>query len=325
MAMDKTAKGSLLILAASLIWGLTPIIEKMAVRIVEPLAISGWRFFLAGLIALIFLEKKGVSLKTGQKEKIILFLAALAGAAAAPFLWYAGLTLTSAITASLIERLEPLWVGLLGFLLLREKIKEDEIFGTILVSAGVLVAVSNISFDASLGSLMILFASFGWALQIVLTRDIVKRLDPWVTFTYQMLIGGFVSLAAGYILIGNNVYAFPIQGWYYVLALSIFASVIAGSMFFFGLKMIEAERASAITSTMPLFTIMFSVAFLNETLTTEQMIGAGLIVGGVIVLGAAKRVTWSVRHSLSLAMAVRRNLIEEINYLAHQLISRFWK
>lgn len=323
--MDKTAKGSLLILAASLIWGLTPILEKMTLRVVEPLAISGWRFFLAGLIVLLFLKKKKVPLKTGKKEKVVLFFAALTGAAAAPFLWYAGLSLTSAITASLIERLEPLWVGLLGFLLLRERVGKDEIFGTMLISVGVLVAVSNISFDASLGSLMILFASFGWALQIVLTRDIVKRLDPWVTFTYQMLIGGFVSLAAGYILIGNNVYAFPVHGWYYILILSILASVIAGSMFFFGLKMIEAERASAITSTMPLFTIMFSVAFLNETLTAQQIAGAGLIVCGVIVLGAAKRVTWSVRHSLSLVMAVKRNFLEEVKFFAHQLIARFWR
>ncbi len=321
--MDKTAKGSLLILAASLIWGATPIIEKIAVQIVEPIAVSGWRFFLAGLIALALLKGKKISLKTGRHEKIVLLLAAVTGAAAAPFLWYTGLTLTSAVTASLVERLEPLWVGLIGFLLLKERVKKDEVLGTALVSAGVLAAVSSITFDASLGVLMILFASFGWALQIVLTKDIIKRLNPWVTFTYEMLVGGFVSLVAGYFLIGNSVFSFPIQGWYYVLALSLFASVIAGSLFFFGLKMIEAERASAITSTMPLFTIIFSAAFLNEALSVQQMAGAALIVCGVIVLAAAKRVTWSVRHSLSLAIAVRRNFVEEVKFLAHEFISRF--
>ena len=310
--MDRVLKGSLYVLLAAALWGAMPIVETAALVYVNPIVLAAWRYFLAGLVIFVFLKARRVNIFVGNISGKKLFLAALVGSTLSPIFFYYGLLLTDPVTAVSIANTGVLWVGLLGVILLKEKIKKDEIIGTILIFLGVYVILNNIVLEASIGALMLLLASFSGALALVLHRGILHRVNPWVVTLYDRLAGGSFALIIALVLVGSGAIFVQIQGWYYIIFLTFFSAIIPGVILLFGLRLLEAERAAALFSTLPLFTMLFTVLFTNNPITDNQILGVVLIVSGAMVLSISKKLVWTLHHYTAFIVHYERNGMKNI-------------
>lgn len=76
--------------------------------------------------------------------------------------------------------------------------------------------------------------------------------------------------------------------WVGLIGLGVVSTVIAGTTFFFGLRRLGAPTAALIATLEPALTVVWAVTILGESLAALQVVGAVLVIGGVV---------WSQRQS----------------------------
>ncbi|MBI3413604.1 MAG: DMT family transporter [Candidatus Aenigmarchaeota archaeon] len=313
--MDSILKGSLYTAAAAIIWGGAPIVEKAAMDYVNPVVMGAWRYFIAGFMIFVYLRSRRVNMDISRLAGRRLFLASVLGAALLPALFYTGLFLTDPITASSISNIGVVWVGLFGMVFLKEKIRADELAGTLLVVIGVWIMLNKISFGSSVGAFMLIAASIVGAAAAVMERKSLLTVNPWIVSLYDRLVGGSVSLIASLFFVGSGAVLLSAQAWSYLLFLAVFASLIPALLFFYGLRLIEAERSAAILSTAPLFTVIFTSVFTNSSVTQNQFAGAVIIVAGVLILSASRKLITTMKHYTAIAINHEVNSVKKLRYI----------
>jgi drug/metabolite transporter (DMT)-like permease len=73
------------------------------------------------------------------------------------------------------------------------------------------------------------------------------------------------------------------------LSASGIAIGIAYIAFFAGLRIIGPVRASVLMNSEPIYTILLAAIMLGEELSHLQVLGAGLVVGGIIMVNVGKK------------------------------------
>jgi transporter family protein len=130
----------LLLIVTTLLWGATPIIEKVGLRKVDPLIGVTIRSAIvtAGLFILTFLLGKGKSLMEVDGKSLLLFgasgmMAGLLGM----WTYYTALKMEATSRIVPIAASYPLVTALLSVLILREGVTLPRIFGTALIVIGI--------------------------------------------------------------------------------------------------------------------------------------------------------------------------------------------
>ena len=129
-----------LLIVTTLLWGITPIIEKVGLRKIDPLIGVTIRSTIvtAGLFILTFLLGKGKSLMEVDGKSFLLFgasgmMAGLLGM----WTYYTALKMEATSKIVPIAASYPLVTALLSFLILREGVTLPRVFGTALIVIGI--------------------------------------------------------------------------------------------------------------------------------------------------------------------------------------------
>ena len=130
----------LLLIATALLWGTTPIIEKIGLTKVDPLIGVTIRsaIMTAGLFILTFLLGKGKALTELDGKSVLIFGASgvMAGILGM-WTYYAVLRIGPTSKVVPIAASYPLVTALLSVLILKEGITLDRVIGTVLIVSGI--------------------------------------------------------------------------------------------------------------------------------------------------------------------------------------------
>lgn len=114
--------------------------------------------------------------------------------------------------------------------------------------------------------------------------------DAAVTTTVMMTATGAVyavaSLLAGRPLDPSLV---PTSAWPGIVAVAVVASFLAIQTFYAGARRIGAARAALTATVEPLIIVVLAWLFLDQTLAPIQLVGAALIVAGVVIAQTSPR------------------------------------
>ncbi|HWK07336.1 MAG TPA: DMT family transporter [Puia sp.] len=92
-------------------------------------------------------------------------------------------------------------------------------------------------------------------------------------------VGGSITVGmSGHGVGGNGL-------WLYAVLLALFATVIPSFMLSAGMKRIGANNAAIVTSIGPVSTILQAHFILGDKIFTEQLVGTGLVILGVLLIG----------------------------------------
>lgn len=280
----------------SLLWGIAAPIIKYSLKFITPVSFLYFRFTFAGIIFAIPLIYKAFKTKPSLYEIGQYLLLGLLSTPLNLLLFFGGINKTTAIDASVIAILSPVLIVLGGILFLSEKVTKKEILGIIIAVVGTVVLTltplfgQNSGFFSNLnGILLIIAGDFVWAAFTLLSkRRKNQKLDPFILSAFSFIIGWFVILPLFLIERINNPlipylsFVDP-RSIFGIIYMAVFSSVIAYSLFTYGLSKIEASEASIFTYLQPLFAIPVSILFLKENLNLYHIIGAILIITGVVV------------------------------------------
>ena len=157
------------------VWGGTFIATKIALQEVSPATVVWLRFGMGVIVlgAAVFLRKEFAIPE--RKEWFYFALLGFIGVAFHQWLQANGLVTAQATTTAWIVATTPIFIALLGWLVLKEKLGWLKVGGIVLAALGVLLIVSNGNIGAlfagkegTIGDLLIFISAPNWAIYTVL-------------------------------------------------------------------------------------------------------------------------------------------------------------
>lgn len=278
-------KYKLLIVAATIIWGLSFVFMKDAVDVLPPAWLIGVRFMATGLILAVVFRKRFAAALT----KTYLMRGTIIGVLVFLAFWTQtiGLAYTTPGKNAFLTGTYCVLVPFAWWLFARRKPTRYNIIAAILCIVGIgFVSLQESAGDLTLGfgDAMTLVCSVFFALHIVYVSKFTDDCDALALTVYQFLVGG----ACG-ILLGActetlpSISALTPDFLWNMVYLVVFASCMALVFQNVGLAHVDPAPASLLLSLESVFGVVFSVLLYGEVLTFKLICGFALIFGAILI------------------------------------------
>jgi len=276
-------------LFAVIVWGASFIATKLALKEISPITIV-WLRFLMGVVilGLAVVLRQQFSLPD-KKEWAYFALLGFLGITFHQGLQSNGLRTSEAGTTAWIVSTTPVFMALLGWLILKEGLGWAKTFGILIAFIGVLVVISkgnigsvSIGRFGAPGDILILISAVNWAVFSALSRRGLKSYPASLMMFYVMSFGWlFTSLlfipTNGLAEIGN----LTSNGWMGVAFLGIFCSGLAYIAWYDALKALTTAQTGVFLYLEPLVTVVVAFFVLGEAITPALLVGGAVILFGV--------------------------------------------
>jgi len=277
-------------------WGASFIATKVALQDISPVTVVWLRFgigvFILGLAAL----WRG-QLAFPQKKDLPYFaLLGFIGITFHQWLQSTGLVTSQASTTAWIVATTPIFMAILGWLVLREKLTKLQILGITLATVGVLLVVAEgdlgtlgVGEFGSPGDILILISALNWAIFSTLSRRGLKEHSAALMMLYVMGFGwSFTSVLffAGPGL--SEIGQLTLNGWLGILFLGVACSGFAYIFWYDALQAIPATQVGAFLYLEPLVAVIVAAIVLNESILLASLVGGSTILLGVWLVNRAK-------------------------------------
>lgn len=274
-------KYKLAIVLSGICLGLIGPITKMIDGAVPLMTLNFFRMFFAFLFMLIIaplIIRKAFKInKAVMKENAITGI--LMAVAFSIFVWA---NLEAPVSnVALINSLYVIFVGIIAFFVLKEKITKNQLIAIVVAIIG-MVVLNPLAPEYLFGNFLALIQAILFAFLIISMRHEEKyhRIGVesvmWFFFFASIILSPFLIFG-----LGNVMSVLPL-----LIILGVVSTGIAYSLFFYGLRGCSADLAAILSLvTFPTSSIIFAIILLNEVMTTELVIGGVLlIVAGMITV-----------------------------------------
>jgi drug/metabolite transporter (DMT)-like permease len=295
--MNNNSNASIKALFAVLVWGASFVAIKIVLKYVPPITLV-WMRFAVGVVIL----GAAVGLRhqfSLPKPKDWLYFALLGfvGITFHQWLQSTGLVTSQATTTGWIVASMPIFIAILGWLVLKEKLNWLQTLGIILAAFGVLLVVTHGNLGSLVsgkfgtpGDILILISAPNWAVFTILSRRGLKTYPAALMMFYVMAFGWMFSSVLFVAGRGwESIHNIATDGWIALGFLGILCSGVAYIFWYDALKVLPVAQVGTYLYIEPVVTVIVSFLLLNEKITL-----AGILGGVVILLGV-----WLVNQSKS--------------------------
>jgi drug/metabolite transporter (DMT)-like permease len=287
--MNDFRKGAALMVLSAVGFGLLPIFALFAYKgNISLTALLFLRFLFAAIILFIYIIIKYKRISVNKRDLLFFFILGGIGYNLQSRFYFSSVKYIPASLAALFLYTYPMAVTALSFIFDKEKITKKIGISISISFLGLIMilgtSIGNINY---LGALLALGASLVYSIYIILGNRVLKRIPPIVTSAFIAL-----SSSIGVIIIGAFTddinFNFKAFTWLPLSGLVLFSTVVSMIFFFRGMELLGPTRASIISMTEPLFTVVLSTIILHDRLTIYQIIG-----GAAVLTGSMLVVWWS--------------------------------
>ncbi|PSW06929.1 DMT family transporter [Photobacterium lipolyticum] len=267
------------------IWAGNAIVNKLSCSVIDPGAISFYRWLFAMLVLTPFVAKSvWCHRKTIQPHLSKLAFLALLGMVLNQSLGYFAAVTTTATNIALIASLIPLISMFLSVPLLGQRLSPLAIVGAVLSLGGLVLMLSHgdvhllAAQGITQGDGLLLIAAFVYALYCVLLKRWQMPLTNWQSVYVQ---GVFAVMMLTPMLLSSERIAITSEALPLVMYAAIPASVIAPWCWLQGIQRLGADRTAMFMNLMPVMTAAIASVILNEQLASYHYIGGLMVLSGV--------------------------------------------
>lgn len=271
------------------VWGASFIATKIALRDIQPITVV-WARFTIGVIILGIVVLVRKQFKLPQSAEIPYFgVLGFIGIAFHQWLQSTGLMTSKASTTAWIVATTPLFIAMLSWVFLKEKLKWAQVIGIGMATIGVMLVISDGEISSlsvgkfgNHGDILIFISAINWAVFSVISRRGLKNHPAALMMFYVMAAGWFIISIPFFIGPGvNDLLALSLQSLLSVLFLGIFCSGIAYVFWYDALKSIPASQVGVFLYLEPFIAVIVAAFLLGESIILASLIGGILILIGV--------------------------------------------
>ena len=270
----------------SVIWGLAFVAIKQADTELSPVNLALLRWLVASVPFLVLLPIIGrPKTRFERRDAPRLIAVALANVAGYHLsLNYAETTLSAGLSALLIS-FGPIFIMILSFFLLNERVGRKVTLGLILASSGtVILSTGSVSVNdlSSYGGIVeALITALCYALFTVLGKPLVQKYGSAPTTIMAGLIGTAMLLPLLSSSLITQASALSFYGWASVLYLSLLSTVFGYLLFYTLVSRGAVSRLSIQLYLIPVVSVAGGALLLNESVTASVMVGGALMLAAV--------------------------------------------
>ena len=282
-------KAILKALFAVTVWGASFVATKISLHYVSPSTVVWLRFTMGILILGLAVNiNRQFALPQGQDWGYFAVLGFL-GITFHQWLQSTGLLTAQATTTAWIITSTPIFIALLGFFALKERLAAYQMAGIILAAFGVLLIVTkgNLSSLAAgrlstPGDFLVMISAVNWALFSTLSRSGLKKHPATLMMFYVMSFGWlFTSIL---FFAGSGVlelFSIPLDGWIAIAFLGILCSGIAYIFWYDALQVLPVAQTGAFLYLEPIVTVIVAAFVIGEPILLATLAGGMIILIGV--------------------------------------------
>lgn len=277
--------GIVSVLFASLMWSVEPVFAKLSYQNSDFLHTSMVRAVFVTLVALIYVMiTNKADFRISRKQFPPLLYVAIVGTVFADLMYFFALTQVPVVNAVVIGHLQPVFIVLMGYVLLKgDRLNRFDYLGVLfMILSGLLVSTKTVENFMSLkfgsmGDLFVLFATVAWATTTIAARKYLRELNAGVITFYRFLVASVF-------------FTFYLVFFSYVSVSSVYqvlVGVVVGVgtiLYYEGLKRIKAAQVSAVELSTPFFAAILGFVVLGEGVTLLQIVGMFLLFVGIYYL-----------------------------------------
>lgn len=272
------------LLLVILFWGSSFASIKVILPQVPANTLALFRFIIASVALGIFF----VVTKQPRPEKKHLpgmVLSGLLGIAIFNVLQNQGLRYAGATDSAILIAMSPVFIALLSWLVLREKISRLQILGIFIAFSGSVIIATNGSVENGVfdhlrlfGDLLVVLSSFVWAVFSIHLKKLLKNYPPTTIMTYSTFFGTIFLVPFSLMEFPVDIISVNWVGWLNILYLGLLASALGNLIWNDALDKISPVTAGAYLYLSPVVSAVVAFLLLHETPTINT------VVGGIIIL-----------------------------------------
>jgi drug/metabolite transporter (DMT)-like permease len=270
-------------------WGGTFIAGRLIAQSIGPYSISFLRFCLATFFLFwVVLRIEGAFPKFKTKHLFSIFLLGLTGVFLYNVFFFSGLRLIQAGRASLIIANNPVIIGLLSVIFLKEKLTALKGIGTLFSITGAVIVIARGDFSSlfqqgiGLGEILILGCVASWGAYTLIGKSVMKDLSPTLSVFYSSAIGTLLLFVPAWMEGFPEQFAkIGVTEWSALVYLSLCGTVVGFVWYYEGVREIGPSRASLFINFVPVCAVLMAHFILGEVLTWSVVIGAAFVILGV--------------------------------------------
>jgi len=285
------------LITLSILWGSSFLAIKEVIISMPPLFAFGIRFAVSGaalLIVFYFHEPKrtrreSIDRRHWMDGTIAAIFIILGGQG---LLVWGAQYLSSGMTA-LLNSTIPLWIALLGALVLKQKLTRNTILGLVAGFAGLIILVNPFSTNSALnplGVISLTLSSIFWAIGSMYASKSSSNLHMSILASagILMLVGGILLLGTSFIINEFKTKQFTISNLpSTIIAFSylIFLCTVVGYAEFFWLLKVESPAvANSFAYIVPIVAVILGWLIFKERITIQTIVASCIIIAGVAMM-----------------------------------------
>ena len=293
MIRKKPLRGTIILLIATIAWGLSYVMQSKAMDYLEPLTYNGIRILAGGIalipVTLLFRKLDPMYREMGkdsiEKMNRISFCGGivcgifLCGAAS---MQQYGISMSSAGKSGFITALYIVMVPIFG-ILFRRKVTWTAAIGVVLAVAGFYFLSVKERFQIESGDYMLLAGAFLFSFQILfIDHFLEKGADPVMMCCVEFLTAGIILIPVMFLLekpVWKNIWD--------AKETILYAGLVSGAFGYLlqmiGQRDLEPTAASLLMSLESVFAALFGWLILKEFLSSKELLGCALVFLAVII------------------------------------------
>ncbi len=281
----------LILVGTAFFWGINPMVMKVGMEELRPIHFNSVRLSV-GLIAALIQLLLSRSWKPIRREDLPRFLVvAVTGFFLFQLCYSFGVDYTSASIGSIILGSLPIHVAAITKIFRIEELSPNKTFGILATFIGVIfIALGKhgglgMAGTYMFGVVLLTIAEFGYGIYTVFLRPLTARYSIYqiIFIVMSVALTPFILFSLPNFELSTFTGLSPVT-WLSAAFSGTFALALGNTLWSLGIKRIGSTNASVYGNLPPVFGVLAGILILNETLSPMQILGALIILGGVVLV-----------------------------------------
>ena len=271
-----------------------PVLGKIALRTLPSLSLVAFRVFGAAIA----LSAVGAATRKlgviARRDWMLLLACCLLGVVFNQWLFVKGLSLTTAVNATLLGTTIPVFTLLVSMLLGNDKASFRRIAGILVAAAGVVYLIgperADFSQTARAGDLLIIANSLFYGTYIAISKRLVDRYNALTVITWIFIIGSIPTVPIGAVSLAKvQLKDVPPAVWLSVAYIVLVATVICYYLNSWALTRVPPSTVAVYIYLQPLIAFGLAPVMLGEKVSPRIIVAALLVFAGVAIVTSRGR------------------------------------
>lgn len=290
-AIDSSAavpSAFLALIPAQLLFGSLPVIGKIVLAVLPPVALVGIRVAITAIILVVIQTIRGRFWLKRKGDYARFAMLSLFGVVLNQLFFIGGLSLTKASNTSLLAVLIPVFALAIGSAAGFEKLGMYKIAGILLAAIGVILLIDprNASFSSqtTIGDIFIVINCLAYGIYVATSKKVITRNGTFRSMMWVFIFASIICVPLGAFSLSTiDLSSVPANIWLIALYIGVGATAAPYLLNAWALSKVNPSTVAVFVYLQPLIGFALAVIFLGESLTPIFIVAAVLIFAGVFL------------------------------------------